>query len=177
MDAYVGEIRMFCGTFAPKNWAFCEGQLMAISSNTALFSLLGTMYGGDGKVTFGLPDLRGRVPINQGAGPGLTQRFVGEMSGAEAITLLPQEMPAHNHLAMGSSDKGTLNSPTDSIWSEYSTGGRPPVPTKLYAETTDVTMAPDALAYAGQNMPHNNMQPYLSVRFIICMTGIFPPRS
>jgi microcystin-dependent protein len=176
MDAYIGEIRMFCGTFAPQNWAFCEGQLMAISSNTALFSILGVMYGGDGKVTFSLPDLRGSVPINQGAGPGLTQRSVGEMGGSESVTLLPQEMPAHNHLAMGSSAKGTANSPKDAIWSQFSTGNRPPVPTMLYAETPDVTMAPDALGLAGGNMQHNNMQPYLPVRFIISLTGIYPSR-
>jgi microcystin-dependent protein len=176
MDAYIGEIRMFGGTFAPKGWAFCEGQLMAISQNTALFSIIGVMYGGDGKVTFGLPDLRGSVPINQGAGPGLTPRSVGEMGGSPAVTLLTENMPAHNHLAMGSSGKGTSRSPADAIWSQFSTGTRPPEPTNLYAPSADVTMAADALVTAGQNMPHNNLQPYLPVRFIICLSGIFPPR-
>lgn len=177
MDAYVGEIRMFCGTFAPVNWAFCEGQILPITRNTALFSILGTMYGGDGKSTFALPDLRGSVPINQGQGPGLTQRFVGEMGGSPQVTLGTENMPAHNHLAMGSSAKGTARSPANAIWSQYSTGIRPPEPTDLYAPTADVTMAPDVLATAGQGTPHNNMQPYLAVRFIICMNGIFPPRG
>jgi microcystin-dependent protein len=176
MDAYIGEIRIFCGTFAPAKWMFCSGQILPIRMNTALFSILGTMYGGDGKVTFGLPDLGGSVPISQGAGPGLTPRSVGEMSGSASVSLIQSEMPAHTHLAMGTQQSGSSNSPEAAAWSTYSTG-RPPVSQSLYAKGGNVTMAPDALSPTGQGTAHNNMQPYLSMNFIICVEGIFPPRD
>jgi microcystin-dependent protein len=176
MDAYIGEIRIFGGTYAPANWMFCEGQIMSIQQNTALFSILGTMYGGNGTVTFGLPDLRGSAPIGQGQGPGLTQRSVGEMGGSPTVTLLQSEMPNHTHAAMGSPQNGDTTSPANAVWAQYATGGRPPVTTKLYAQTSDVTMAPTALNAAGKSQPHNNMQPYLAMRFIICVNGNFPPR-
>jgi microcystin-dependent protein len=175
MDAYLGEIRIFCGNFDPNNWMLCAGQLLPISRNTALFSIIGTMYGGDGKVTFALPDLGGSAPVGQGQGPGLTPRAVGEMGGAPSVTLMQNEMPTHNHLAMGAQQTGTANSPAGATWTTYSIG-RPPSPQNLYAKTGDVDMAPDALAPAGQNMPHNNMQPFLAMRYIICVNGIFPPR-
>ena len=176
MDAYLGEIRIFAGNFPPKGWTFCEGQIMPISRNTALFSILGVMYGGDGKVTFALPNLNGRTPIGQGAGPGLTPRSVGETGGAASVTLISEEMPAHNHRAVGLTGNGDANSPASAMWSQFATGGRPPVPAPLYSSTGDIQMAPDALAPAGQNQPHNNMQPYLALRFIICLDGIFPQR-
>jgi microcystin-dependent protein len=175
MDAYIGEIRIFGGNYAPAKWLFCEGQLLSIQQNTALFSILGTMYGGNGTVTFALPDLRGSAPIGQGQGPGLTARGVGEMGGSASVTLLQAEMPNHTHSAMGAPQNGDTPSPADAVWAQYATG-RPPVTTPLYAQASDVTMAPAALNAAGKSQPHNNMQPYLPMRFIICMQGIFPPR-
>ncbi|GAB3470086.1 tail fiber protein [Massilia terrae] len=177
MDAFLGEIRMFCGTYAPADWAFCEGQLLPISANTALFSLLGVQYGGNGTTNFALPDLRGKVPVNQGAGPGLSLRTVGETGGAPSVTLTEKQMPAHNHLAQGISKTGTTKSPSNAVWSQFASEARPPVPVKLFAPNGDVQMAPTALAPSGGNQPHNNMQPYLGVNFIICMRGIFPPRD
>lgn len=176
MDAYLGEIRIFSGTYAPKDWMFCEGQLLPISRNTALFSLIGVLYGGDGKVTFALPDLRGRAPLSQGQGPGLTQRSVGEIGGEAGVALTIDEMTAHSHLAGGVPNNGGTNSPANAVWAQSSTGGRPPVPTELFASTGNVQLAPDALAPAGQGAAHNNMQPYLPLRFIICTNGNFPPR-
>ena len=178
MDSYLGEIRAFCGDYAPDKWMFCEGQLLPIARQTALFSILGTMYGGDGKVTFALPDLRGAVPIGQGQGPDLTQRYVGESGGAAAVALLASEMPAHNHLANGVTTSGKSKTPANTmVWSQVDTGGREPDPVNMYATPPNTTMNPGALAPAGNGQPHNNMQPFLAVRFIICYDGIFPPRS
>jgi microcystin-dependent protein len=177
MDAYIGEIRIFCGNFAPLNWMFCEGQLLPIQQNTKLFSVIGTMYGGNGTVTFALPDLRGSVPISQGTGPGLTPRTVGEIGGTPTVALTQNEMPAHTHRALGYPHTGSVNSPANAAWAQYATTARPPVTTNLYSKTGDVKMAPGELGVAGQNLPHNNMQPYLAMRFIICVEGIFPPRA
>jgi microcystin-dependent protein len=177
MDAYLGEIRAFGGDYAPANWAFCEGQLLPISANTALFSLLGVNYGGNGTTNFALPDLRGTVPIGQGQGPGLSPRVVGESGGSASVTLLANEMPAHNHLANGVTTGGTSNPPTNQVtWAQPNTGGRHPDPVNLYAPTANTAMSPTALEPAGSSQPHNNMQPFLALRFIICMKGIFPPR-
>lgn len=177
-DAYIGEIRIFAGNFPPKDWAFCDGSLLAIQRNTALFSILGTTYGGNGTSTFALPNLNGRVPIGAGTGPGLTQRYLGEEVGSQTVTLLATEMPAHAHSPMGHGEKGTTNDPTGAIWGEYSTTSHSGVTkTNLYNATADVQMAAQALGTAGNSQPHNNMQPYLGVNFIICMRGIFPPRD
>lgn len=178
MDAYIGEIRAFCGNFAPVNWAFCEGQLIPITSFTALFSIIGVMYGGDGKTVFALPDLRGAVPIGQGQGPGLSLRSVGERGGSETVTLLSTEMPAHNHLASGVTSGGNSSPPGANLtWAQANTGGREPNPVNLYTSAINTTMNPMALQASGGSQPHNNMQPFLAVRFIICMNGIFPSRS
>jgi microcystin-dependent protein len=178
MDAYLGEIRAFCGDYAPNNWMFCEGQLLPISRQSALFSILGTMYGGDGKVTFALPDLRGAVPIGQGQGPGLSQRSVGEMGGSAAVALQANEMPAHNHTANGVTSSGKSKVPVNSmVWSQVDTGGREPSPVNMYATPPNTTMNPGALGISGSGQPHNNMQPFLAVRFNICCNGIFPQRS
>jgi microcystin-dependent protein len=178
MDAYLGEIRAFAGDFAPNKWMFCEGQILPIARQTTLFSILGTAYGGDGKVTFALPDLRGAVAIGQGAGPGLTQRYVGENGGAPAVALQPTEMPAHNHIANGVTTGGKSKVPVNSmIWSQVNTGGREPDPVNMYATPPDTTMNAAALGMTGNSAPHNNMQPFLALRFIICIDGIFPPRS
>lgn len=172
MDPFLGEIRMFAGTFAPNDWLFCNGQLLPISRYTALFSLLGTMYGGDGKSNFALPNLQGRAPMNFGAGPGLTQRYVGEEGGSNSVTLQITEMPAHTHLpSCSSTNKGT-ESPEGAVWG--ATKGIPGPQT--YANTATTAMNPLAIAPEGASQPHNNMQPYTAVNFIICMNGIFPQR-
>lgn len=177
-DAYIGEIRMFAGNFPPKDWAFCDGSLLPIQRNTALFSILGTAYGGNGTTTFALPNLTGHVPIGAGAGPGLTQRYVGEEAGSETVTLLATEMPVHAHSPMGHPQKGTTNDPTGAVWGEYSTTSHSGVTkTNLYSSSPNVQMAPQALGTAGNSQAHNNMQPYLSLNFIICMVGEFPPRG
>lgn len=175
-DAFLGEIRLFAGNFAPNGWLPCEGQLLPIQRYPALFSLLGVNYGGNGTNNFALPDLRGAVPLGQGQGPGLTERSLGESGGAATVALETDEMPPHFHRAAGVGAKGDGNSPVDRVWAQYSTGTRPPVQAQLYAATGDAPISPSALQPSGQGAAHNNMQPYLSLRFIICMDGQFPPR-
>lgn len=171
-DPFVAEIRIFPFNFAPVGWASCNGQLMPISQNTALFSLLGTTYGGDGRSIFALPDLQGNVPIQQGQGPGLSQYDLGQTGGVESVTLLASEMPAHAHaLQAATQDNGDVHivGPTASF--APSTGG------SLYQASTNAQLAPQALSPAGQGLPHNNMQPYLTFNFCIALQGIFPPRG
>ncbi|MFD2673523.1 phage tail protein [Marinicrinis sediminis] len=173
MDPYTGEIRIFAGSFAPRSWALCDGQLLPISNNTALFSLLGTTYGGNGTSTFALPDLRGRAPMHHGAGPGLSPRVVGEIGGSSTVTLIEAEMPEHTHTPHG---QGTANqqSPINHIWGTPSGGFTPP---KYYAPSPNTSMHPLAIGPTGGSQPHNNCQPYLGINFIICLYGIYPPRS
>jgi microcystin-dependent protein len=172
-DQFVAEIRIFPFNFPPTGWAFCDGQLMPISQNTALFSLLGTFYGGDGKSTFALPDLQGRAPMQTGQGKGLSQRFLGEESGVETITLLVSEIPLHTHTMNCSIDDADLRIPSPTRSLAKSSGGN------IYssATTPQVTMAFQGLPPAGGGLPHNNMQPYLTLNFCIALQGIFPPRS
>lgn len=170
MDPYIGEIRQFAGNFAPKDWALCNGQLLPISQNTALFSLLGTTYGGDGKTTFGLPNLCGKAPMQYGQGPGLTDRSPGEDGGSPAVTLLQTEIPAHTHSAMGG-PKAATTAPDNAGWGAIDRLG-----TALYASTPNAQMHPMALGVAGGSQPHNNMQPFLGMNFIISLHGVFPPR-
>jgi microcystin-dependent protein len=150
---------------------------MAISQNTALFSLLGVQYGGDGKVTFGLPNLNGSVPMGAGAGPGLTTRYVGESGGSAVVRVDTTEMPAHTHTPSAYPGNGTTNNPTNGVWAQYNTTTRPPTQTKLYgpADNTAI-MSPMALNVAGGGAAHNNMQPYLVLNYIIATEGIFPQR-
>jgi microcystin-dependent protein len=172
-DAFLGEIRIFAGNFAPHDWAFCNGQLMPITQNTALFSILGVQYGGDGRVTFALPNLQGRAPMHQGDGPGLTTRVVGELGGSSSIALQPSEMPMHTHIPNAGA-AATANSPVEAFWA--STSGR--TGAAAYAPGTDgTTLSPAAIAVAGNSQPHNNMQPYLGLSFIICLNGYFPGRE
>jgi microcystin-dependent protein len=171
MDPYLGEIRIFGGNFAPLGWAFCAGQMLPIAQYDALFSLLGTTYGGDGQTTFGLPDLRGRAPIHAGQGPGLTNRTPGEMSGSETITLTQSQLPAHTHALLASPDPGTSTGPTDGVWAASSTGD------KQYAPAPDTGMNPATISATGGNQPHENRHPFLAANFIICLEGIYPPRS
>ena len=173
-DPFVAEIRMFGGNFAPTGWASCDGQLLPISQNTALFSLLGTQYGGDGKSTFALPDMGGSAPMHQGQGAGLSNRVVGETGGEPSVTLLQSEMPLHNHSIMGqNAHLATLPTvdPTQALGK--AAGGNP------YTAQTDALtqMSPNAITPTGSSFPHNNMQPFLCVFFIIAMQGIFPPRG
>jgi microcystin-dependent protein len=173
-DPFVAEVRIFPFNFPPKGWAFCDGQLLPLSQNTALFSLLGTTYGGDGKSTFALPDMQGSACMQPGQGQGLSLRDLGEMSGVESITLLQSEIPLHTHTLQGFTVAGTLFGPDANGLSVLtrSAGGA------VYNTTINnfVQMAPQALAPAGGGLPHNNMQPYLTLNFCIAMQGIFPAR-
>lgn len=175
MDSYVGEIRIFAGNFPPRDWAFCNGQLLPISQNTALFSLLGTTYGGNGTSTFALPNLQCQAPMHWGQGPGLTSRELGEQVGTETVTLIQSEMPGHNHLANAVNAPGAESSLEAAYWAQSNLGRSPPA---LYGGGTDKTaMSPLALGVHGGSQPHNNMQPYLGLSFIISLYGVYPPRS
>lgn len=173
-DPFLGEIRIFAGNFAPKGWALCNGQLMPLSQNTALFSLLGVTYGGDGKTTFGLPNLMGSAPMHPGQGPGLSPRTLGQKSGTPHVTLLTSQMPVHNHVPMadGNDDSATMKIATSNVWGSGQRGSM------IYSPgPVNTPMNPLALGVTGGSMPHNNMQPYLGMTFIICLQGIYPPRS
>ncbi|MFZ5643699.1 MAG: phage tail protein [Bacillota bacterium] len=172
MDPFIGEIRIFAGNFAPYGWAFCNGQIMQIVQNTALFSLIGNVYGGDGKTTFALPNLSGRAPMHQGAGPGLTPRVLGETGGYTSVTLLQNEMPVHSH-AVNCQATANTNDPAGAVWANTAGRGSP----TPYGTPPNVAMSQQAVQPAGGSMPHNNMQPYLGLNFIIALQGIFPPRS
>jgi microcystin-dependent protein len=171
---YIGEIRIFAGNFAPVNYAFCRGQLMPISQNTALFSILGTFYGGDGVSTFGLPDLQGRLPIGTGQGPGLSDYVIGERAGTESVTIITTTMPQHVHgIAGATSTDGMTSGPTSTSILATSAAHD-----KIYstnAPTTTVINGPTSLA--GGSQPHDNIQPYLAVNFIIALFGVFPSRN
>jgi microcystin-dependent protein len=171
MDPFVAEIRIFPFNFAPRGWAWCDGQLMPLSQNTALFSLLGTTYGGDGKSNFALPDLQGRAPMHPGQGPGLSLHDLGETGGSETVTLLESEIPAHSH-----------------PWSVSQADAVEPIPAGLQLATgmgvqmyaapgPVVQLDPNAIAPAGGDQPHNNLQPYLTFYFCIALQGVFPPRT
>jgi microcystin-dependent protein len=169
-EPFIGEIRMFGGNFAPNGWALCEGQLLAISENEALFALIGTTYGGDGQQTFALPDLRGRVPIHQGQGLGLSNRTIGERLGAETVTLTANQLPAHAH-PIAATGVATLSSPNGT---RYGNTG----PHGTYVNTaTNAQFSAQASASAGGSQPHENMMPFQCVNFIIALFGIFPSQS
>jgi microcystin-dependent protein len=171
-DPFVAEIRIFPFNFPPKGWAWCNGQLLPISQNTALFSLLGTTYGGDGKSTFALPDLEGRAPMHPGQGPGLSLHDLGETGGSETVSLLPSEIPAHSHnLRAATQDNADVNLVTPNASFAPTTGGT------LYQQSGNVTMAGQALTPAGGDLPHNNMMPYLTFNFNIALQGVYPPRG
>ena len=171
MDPFVAEIRIFPFNFAPKGWAWCDGQLMPLSQNTALFSLLGTTYGGNGKSNFALPDLQGRAPMHPGQGPGLSLHDLGETGGSETVSLLESEIPAHSHTWKASGQDGTNQSPVNEKLA-IGVGG-----ITMYAPPGSATpMSANALAPAGGDQPHNNMMPYLTFYFCIALQGVFPPR-
>jgi microcystin-dependent protein len=168
--SYIGEIRMFAGNFAPAGWAFCNGQLLSIAENDALFSLIGTTYGGDGQVTFALPDLRSRAPVHFGTGQTGTTWTLGESAGTEEVTLTVNQIPAHTH-APGASGSGGSDSPAGGVPARNAAG----VP--QYGTTANASLAAGALLPVGGSQPHNNMQPYLGINFIISLFGIFPTPS
>jgi microcystin-dependent protein len=170
-DPFVAEIRILPYNFAPKGWAQCNGQLLPLSQNTALFSLLGTTYGGDGKSNFALPNLEGSVPMHPGIGQGLTERFLGEQAGEETVTLLQTEIPGHTHTLSGYNDVGDDPSPSAHALANYGTKTY-----KTPPNTNAVQMAFQALQPAGGDLPHNNDQPYLTVQFCIALQGVFPAR-
>ena len=172
-DPFIGQIQPFGFNFAPRGWAKCDGQLLAISSNTALFSLLGTIYGGDGRTTFALPDLRGRVGLHAGNGPGLSNRVIGEKSGAETVTLNTQQMPSHNHTVGCTNQLGNQGAPEGQVMSAEDTNAA-----DIYHDgAPDKTMNAAAISDTGGNQAHNNMQPYQVINYIIALQGTFPSRN
>jgi len=174
MEGYIAQIILFAGNFAPRGWAFCHGQLISIAQNTALFALLGTTYGGNGQTTFALPDLRGRVAVGTGQGPGLSFYTLGQLAGAENITLTTNEIPAHTHALRASSADATERAPgVDRFLAREATAQ-----TAMYATTgIDTTLSPQAISTVGSSQPHSNVQPYLAMNYVICMSGIFPSRN
>jgi microcystin-dependent protein len=172
-DQFVGEVRIFPFNFAPTGWAFCDGQLLPISQNTALFSLLGTQFGGDGKSTFALPNLQGNVPLGFGQGPGLTPYNIGDSAGVPAVTLLTSEMPTHNHLTHCNSALGNKPKPNSNYWAADAAG----ILTQYAPAGDGSQMNVQAISVVGSSFPHNNMQPYLTLNFCIALQGIFPPRA
>jgi microcystin-dependent protein len=177
MEPFLGQIMMVGFNFAPVGWALCNGQLLSIAQNTALFSLLGTTYGGDGRTTFALPNLQGRVPIHQGQSPGTSTYVMGQVAGTENQTLLVGNLPAHSHPANASSASGGNNSPIGGFWAEVNSGGRSPVASPAYAASATGQMAGTAIGLTGSNQPFSVIQPYLCVNFIIALVGIFPTRG
>lgn len=179
-NAFIGQIVLFAGNFAPRGWAFCDGRILPISQNAALFSILGTYYGGDGKTTFALPDLQGRVPVGAGQGPGLSDYMLGESAGQESVTLIVTEMPAHVHglsnmQVVCDNTNATSNSPVNTIPAKISNGAN------SYSTTTNASMHASqgniGTLPAGGSQPHNNNKPYIAVNYIIALQGIFPPRN
>jgi len=180
MDPFLGQINLFGCNFAPRGWSMCQGQVMSIAQNTALFSLLGTNFGGNGTTTFLLPDLQGRAPIGFGQGPGLSNYTIGERSGAESAPVAAVSYPAHSHTLFAAAGPGTTNAPSSMIEAEGQTGGRGgTINLALYsASGTPTSLAAAALTAAtGGNQPHNNIQPYLALNFCIALQGIFPSRN
>ena len=168
-DPFVAEIRIFPFNFPPKGWAFCDGQILPLSQNTALFSLLGTTYGGNGKSNFALPDLQGRAPMHPGQGPGLSLHDLGETGGSETVTLLESEIPAHAHSMRVSAEDGNSVNPG---------GHYLGIGNNIYATAANLeAMAPQSLVPAGGDQPHNNLMPYLTLSFCIALQGVFPPRG
>jgi microcystin-dependent protein len=170
-DPFIAEIRIFPFYFAPKGWAFCDGQLLPLSQNTALFSLLGTTYGGDGKSNFALPDMQGNVPMHPGQGPGLSLHDLGETGGSETVTLLESEIPMHSHGLIASASDGNNTKPAGQLFAQgagVSIWG---------TNAPNAQFSPLAIAPAGGDQPHNNMQPYLTLNFCIALQGVYPPRT
>ena len=178
-NPFVAEIRIFPFNFAPTGWAFCDGQILPLSQNTALFSLLGTTYGGDGKSNFALPNMQGSVPIHYDQGPGLSLYDIGQTGGEQTVTLLTTELPSHTHAVQFSNTAGNLPSPAGNVWAKPPGGGHgQPAAEQVYSTNAqNAAMSPLATSLVGGNLPHNNMSPYLTLNFCIALQGVFPPRS
>ena len=171
-EPFVGEIRMFAGNFAPRGWAFCDGQLLAISQNDALFSLFGTIYGGDGRTTFALPEMRGRIPLHQGTGPGLSPRQQGSKPGSESGTLTTNQLPSHSHDLNANARQDNQESPAGNVLCDPNPEGR------IYDEVVqDASAATTAVAATGGSRSHTNLMPTLCVNFIVALFGVYPSRS
>jgi microcystin-dependent protein len=164
---YVGEIRMVGFNFAPVGWALCDGQLIPISENEVLFNLIGTTYGGDGQQTFALPDLRSRIPIHAGQGPGLSSRVLAEMAGTESVTLTTQQIPSHNHAAQAVAASGNQSSPGNGIWADSGQGA-------YGTGAGSLAMKSTLIAASGGSQPHDNLMPYLTINFVISLYGVYP---
>lgn len=173
MEPFIGQIILFAGNFAPRGWALCDGQLLPISQNQALFSILGTTYGGDGRTTFGLPDLRGRVPVHQGHGPGLSDYHLGQKGGIETVTLTAAQMPPHAHSLHANENPGDSPDPAGAAISDSKGRDRD----FQKSGEVNVTMSASSIGSTGGNQPHENRQPYLAVNYIIALQGIYPSRS
>lgn len=171
-EPFIGEIKLVPYNFAPRGWAFCSGALLAISQNDALFSLLGTMYGGDGRTTFGLPDLRGRVPLSPGTGPGLSSYNQGNRGGVESLVLTTNQIPSHGHTVKASSALGSQADPTDSY-----PATSPMALGYVYRSGSGGSMPPGTLSSVGTGQTHNNFQPYLALNYVIALVGVFPSRN
>jgi microcystin-dependent protein len=171
-EPFIAEIKIFAGNFAPRGYAFCDGQLLSIAQNTALFSLVGTTYGGDGRTTFGLPDLKDRAPMHVGTGPGLTQRRLGYKSGEDTVTLNLSQIPSHTHQPRASSQENNQTSPATHVWGNGNEKA-------LYRQsaTYNTNLGPGTISPVGGNQRHNNMQPYLTLSFIIALVGLYPSRN
>ncbi|CAN5802567.1 tail fiber protein [soil metagenome] len=182
-NPFLGEIRMFAGVFAPRGWTFCNGQLMAISENDALYTLIGTTYGGDGQTTFGIPDLRGRVPLSQGQGPGLSSYVIGQKAGTESVTLTLLQTPSHTHSLNATSANGNVAVPNNQTLPASPDAPTPHTTASLYVEATpnavvQNTMDPTSISPSGgSNQPHENRMPVLAFSFIIALEGVFPSRN
>ena len=170
-DPFIGTVMAFGGNFAPSGWATCSGQILSISQNTALFSLLGTTYGGNGQTTFALPDLRGRIPIHMGQGPGLTNRDLGETGGTPGVTLIIPQIPAHNHPVAVNASNGVSLNPANNFFAAT------PAFTQYTDPVGNTTLHPSAISTTGGNQPHENMQPYLALTYVIALVGVFPSRN
>jgi microcystin-dependent protein len=173
-EPFIAEIRIFAGNFAPRGWAFCNGQLLPVAQNTALFSLIGTTYGGDGRSTTALPNLEGRAPMHPGRGPGLTDRRLGQRGGVETVTLTEAQMPNHKHTVEASGDSFNSNDPAGNLLGKSST----PFGGQIYkASGTEVPLQENVVGNTGGSQAHNNMQPYMAINFIIALVGLYPSRS
>jgi len=183
MDPFVAEIRIFPFNFPPKGWAFCDGQLLPLSQNTALFSLLGTTYGGNGKSNFALPNMQGNAPMHPGQGPGLSLHDLGETGGSDTVSLLESEIPSHSHALMATTADATAGTPAPTLalasgnFSFAGNSGAVATYSTVTAATNKVLMNGNAIAPAGGDQPHNNLMPYLTLNFCIALQGVFPPRT